>query len=618
MPNSGSFDPFAFRCEASADGRGQTAADNPFRSLACAGLGHRLDRPAVLSLLTTREIAEQLKVLQECFVEAHERQVTDLQRLLNATELTIPEDKPSPAPAYYQLVEEGVSLAAGTDVSDKWSLLDEQEVKQTVEENRETHCASAEPCVENSSASGENCEQPTECAARSQDVSKVNSVGCQDDSNCIKAGQAVPSTARKTLSLKMARGDTGDSSINEVITSIDGRASFFSNNTGSMLLRCTESLHRLTISVHFELFCGVVIVLNAIFMAVETQHKLTAPLDESEPRWLVAVGRQFTAFFVLELALRICCGVRRFFCTCNAWNYFDSFIVVCSIVEYLVEKTASLSNTRLVRVVRVTRMVKVLRMARIIKIVGGLRKLLNSLIGTMKQVVWSFFLIFCLIFVAAIIAGQMVGQARQADALDEEARALLYWGSMWRCMYTLYSSVSGGISWAEAAQPLQELGGAAFYAFVLYVGLVQWVVLNVITACFCESAAETARRDMSLSIQAHRSDRDHFLQRCKSIFKAIDQDGSGMLSISEMRSFLDSETALSLFAALQLDIMDVHDMFQLLDQDGSALIDLDEFAFGCLRLRGDAKALDIARILTETQRISGMMREVLDAQHKKP
>eukprot|EP00929_Paragymnodinium_shiwhaense_P004013 TRINITY_DN10471_c1_g3_i1.p1 TRINITY_DN10471_c1_g3~~TRINITY_DN10471_c1_g3_i1.p1 ORF type:complete len:422 (-),score=51.25 TRINITY_DN10471_c1_g3_i1:369-1634(-) len=346
----------------------------------------------------------------------------------------------------------------------------------------------------------------------------------------------------------------------------------------------------------------------------EAEYALCAPIGEPLPLWASIVGKLFTCAFVLELLLRMCGGLHRFFLTGNAWNYFDFCIVSLTVAEEFIQATASLSNTRMLRLLRLTRTVKVLRVIRIIRVISALRSLVNSLLGTIRQVVWAFCLIGCLIFVFAVNFGQLVGHAREVDSeLTDEHPLMVFWGTVPRCMYTLFLAVTGGLGWREAALPLEALGPFVVLGFILYVALIQWVVLNVITGCFCESAAEAARKDVSLAVQAYRADRDRFLHQCKAIFRSIDVDSNGLVKIEDMRRYLDSEPARALFSALEVEIGDACGLFEMLDEDGNEEIDLEEFMWGCMQIRGSAKALGVAQIQCQTKQIQTMVKVLVDA-----
>eukprot|EP00929_Paragymnodinium_shiwhaense_P084888 TRINITY_DN45426_c0_g1_i4.p1 TRINITY_DN45426_c0_g1~~TRINITY_DN45426_c0_g1_i4.p1 ORF type:complete len:615 (+),score=93.40 TRINITY_DN45426_c0_g1_i4:95-1939(+) len=362
----------------------------------------------------------------------------------------------------------------------------------------------------------------------------------------------------------------------------------------------------------FDLFSGSLVIMNAIFLAYETNYNLVSTPGDPFPVWMTAVGKGFTVVFLAELLLRMSAGVRHFFGSGNSWNYFDFAIVSVSVLEEALQEGVSLSHTRMVRLLRLTRLMKVFRAIRIVRIVrflGALKTIINSLLGTMRQVIWTFVLIFGLMFFFSIVFGQIIGEARMVDPeIDSDEILMEYWSTIPRCMLTLYMSVTGGVSWDVPAKPLAALGADAFFAYLAYLAMIQWVVLNVVTGMFCESAAAAARKDLSLAVELHRAERDDFLQRCRAIFRCIDHDGDGVLKTCEMKERMDSEPARALFASMELDFEDVNALFALLDDDGDQTIDLEEFVLGCLRLRGGARAIDLARLLQETHNISLMMR----------
>eukprot|EP00929_Paragymnodinium_shiwhaense_P012516 TRINITY_DN11978_c0_g5_i1.p1 TRINITY_DN11978_c0_g5~~TRINITY_DN11978_c0_g5_i1.p1 ORF type:complete len:650 (-),score=79.70 TRINITY_DN11978_c0_g5_i1:294-2243(-) len=586
----------------------------------------RQDSPAHFAAnWSPRRLAKELEILQMFFVAAHEEQVRNLQKLIaaNGVEISIVEtptgdlsdDNVKPAG---QGSGDEACLPTQKEACKSHEDRDSESSRQVITEGHECAIPPTTP---------KTCFEPKGKQGHATFPVADEEIAAPTSSSSPAGTTMSSKTARKTLSksswvessmaaARARRSSRFDTSLSDMLNTINsGRATqrflgraYSTQWVGSAI---ADSIHTATEHVYFDLSCGLVIVLNAAFMAYEADHSLTAPLGEPKPAWEKAAGKGFTLFFVCELLLRMCGGLHRFFGTCNTWNYFDFFIVALTVVEEFVQEAASLSNTRMVRLLRLTRTVKVLRIARIVRLVGALRTLVNSLVGTIKQVFWAFFLIACIIFTFAVLFGQMVANARTPETAQESA-LMTYWGTLVRCVYTLYMSVSGGISWMDAAEPLKDLGTPVVLGFLLYVALIQWVVLNVITACFCESAAEAARKDVSLAVQTYRADRDHFLQRCKAIFKSIDKDGSGKVQAHEMTPYLDTEPARALFAALDIDLHDVHGVFELLDEDGDACIDLEEFMWGCMQLRGGARALGIAQIQSQNRHLSRILYTLAD------
>eukprot|EP00929_Paragymnodinium_shiwhaense_P012512 TRINITY_DN11978_c0_g3_i1.p1 TRINITY_DN11978_c0_g3~~TRINITY_DN11978_c0_g3_i1.p1 ORF type:complete len:658 (+),score=69.04 TRINITY_DN11978_c0_g3_i1:117-1976(+) len=590
-----------------------------------------------------RAIADELTVLQQCFIEAHEEQVHQLLKLLAAAGVQLPskmDTLPKATGENRGPVEECTLLQGSSALS--WD--DRVVLQADIEDAKCRDLAGPDLLASGGPASGDGqsyggaddhamgslrfqfghdngAPKPAiRTLAFSSEVETESAVSMltEVERMAVESEEIAAENRKlrleKTGVLQSSARRTVCADIQELIPTGANGGSSTRASDGALMQRITDRIYECTEHTFFDLLCGLAIALNAFFMAYETDWALTAQVGSPIPRWMKMIGKAFTSFFLFELVLRMCGGLRRFFCSCNIWNYFDLCIVSLAILEEVLSDVANLSNVRMIRLLRLTRTMKVFRTLRIVRLVGALRTLINSLIGTFKLVIWAFFLIVCLIFVFGVIFGQVVSQARWSEPYIMEDEAMqFFWGDLSSCMYTLFLSVSSGVSWYEAAQPLRELGTPVFLGFITYVALAQWVILNVITGFFCESAAEAARKDVALAVQSHRSDRDKFLQMCKHIFRTIDTDNSGELDINEMRHLLDTEPAQALFATLEIAADDAKELFELLDEDGTEFVELEEFMLGCLRLRGGAKALDVAKMQYQIKLLARKIDAVLAA-----
>eukprot|EP00929_Paragymnodinium_shiwhaense_P117086 TRINITY_DN8725_c0_g3_i1.p1 TRINITY_DN8725_c0_g3~~TRINITY_DN8725_c0_g3_i1.p1 ORF type:complete len:594 (+),score=100.68 TRINITY_DN8725_c0_g3_i1:165-1946(+) len=569
-----------------------------------------------------RKIAKELTMMQEevasmqqSFIEAHERQVQHLLRLLEA---------------------HGVhNVQIG-------SLEETQSGGLPPEPLAADALAGPEDRIYSLRRASEPCIKPTMAVRRRSEQESLeipNAVTQPEESESLRrsaaqAGEDVPAPARPGVKgsstaqilqdmgmLEACKADVDDAADAAFLTELpskdvpDGRS--VAPLRGALASKATAlagRIHAFTDNDLFDLAIVGVVILNAIYVGYETEWQLREDVGTPMPSWMIIVSRTFTVLLVCELLMRMCGGLRRFFCSGDPWNYFDFIVVVTGLLEEILHQLArvSVSSTRLVRLVRITRAAKIFRMVRIVRLIGALRMLISSLLGTLRQCLWSFVLMVCLMYVFAVIFGQLVCQAKVREwKMTDETLTEEYWGTLLNCMYTLYGSISGGVSWSDAAVPLEDFGWASWLAFLLYVAFVKWVVLNVITACFCESAAEAARKDVGLAVEAYRTDRDNFLSRCRAIFSSVDKDGSGRLEMRDLKAFLASDQAPTLFATMDIDIGDVCGWFEMLAEDG-VLIDLQEFMFGCLRLRGGAKALDLAKIQNQNTKISNKLADLLE------
>merc|ERR1712050_425725 len=107
-----------------------------------------------------------------------------------------------------------------------------------------------------------------------------------------------------------------------------------------------------------------------------------------------------------------------------------------------------------------------------------------------------------------------------------------------------------------------------------------FAIINVVTGVFCHSAIESAQRDLELVIQQHIANKKLHVRRIRQLFKTIDSNDSGQITINEFESHLSDEEVEAYFASLELDIADAWTLFKLLDDDSSHAIDIEEFVMG--------------------------------------
>ena len=119
----------------------------------------------------------------------------------------------------------------------------------------------------------------------------------------------------------------------------------------------------------FELFVVSIILVSALVIGAKTYA--LPPLFLS---WLGFLDTFITVFFLIELSIRFIGepNKTRFFH--NAWNVFDTLIVLVSLIPIQDSEMALIG--RLIRIFRVLRMVS---------IIPELRVLLNSLIKALPQ-----------------------------------------------------------------------------------------------------------------------------------------------------------------------------------------------------------------------------------------
>lgn len=377
-------------------------------------------------------------------------------------------------------------------------------------------------------------------------------------------------------------------------------------------------------SWRFELVFAVAIITNSIFVGIQVDYAALHP-GEDPPIFFYIIQHCYAFLFLVELVIRIFADDwRGFLCSEQwYWNLLDVFIVATSLFEVVMDiihlsddgdepegMAQNTSNMRIVRIIRITRLIRVFRIIRVIRFVHALRTLVYSIVCTMKSLVWAMLLLVMIIYVFGILFTEATTYHFQLlDGFDqlvnnEDTREFLlhrYWGTLPRSMFTLFKAISGGISWDIVVFPLAEINWVWVGVFTIFIAFAYFAVLNVVTGVFCQSAIETAQQNEDLVIQTQIANKKVYVDRIKRLFKDMDIDQSGDITIREFEKHLGSDSVQAYFASLDLDTSDAWTLFKLLDSDEGNAIDVEEFIMGCLRLKGTAKSIDIAKMSCENK-----------------
>ena len=117
--------------------------------------------------------------------------------------------------------------------------------------------------------------------------------------------------------------------------------------------------------------------------------------------------------------------------------------------------------------------------------------------------------------------------------------------------------------------------------------------MNVMTAVFVESALQGAQMYKELIMQDKELEKVIARKHMEEVFRQIDEDGNGEITVGEMELFLKDEDLTMYLEALQINADDARMLFRLLDRDGSSKVDMHEFIEGCSRIKGEAKSFDV-------------------------
>eukprot|EP00933_Yihiella_yeosuensis_P080642 TRINITY_DN94100_c0_g1_i1.p1 TRINITY_DN94100_c0_g1~~TRINITY_DN94100_c0_g1_i1.p1 ORF type:complete len:694 (+),score=113.98 TRINITY_DN94100_c0_g1_i1:174-2255(+) len=370
----------------------------------------------------------------------------------------------------------------------------------------------------------------------------------------------------------------------------------------------------------FELATAGIIMANAMVIGWNTDWAVQNPGVETPLHFLV-IDASFTAIFSLELLLRIVAEASFFLSIRNNnihWNLFDSFVVASALTEELFNTLLTqLPDIRAMRIIRLLRVVRILRVIRVMRFFRDLRIMVAGIASSMKALFWCILLLLMLMFSVSVVFLQVIAESIASDVRTKSAsgdHSLLkfHFGSLWRSIYTLYLTITGGLNWGEAAEPLLNLHPLMAILFSIYIGFAVMCVLNIVTCVFVDKANQFTKSDMDNLIMEEVSSREQWLKDMRGIFQT-DDDGYEELNAFEFQSQIDDPRVQAYFRKIGLNIEkdNAIALFKLIDLDDSGTVGLEEFVEGCSQFVGGARQLDIARLKHDTARLSNTMKEYM-------
>jgi len=276
-------------------------------------------------------------------------------------------------------------------------------------------------------------------------------------------------------------------------------------------------------------------------------------------------------------------------------------------------------NLGFLRVVRALRAARALRLMRIFRIFRELRLMTASIMSSMTSLVWAFLLMLIVMYIFAVIllqgAGDFLREGRTQDdsnTYDEIRKDLEnHFGTIIKTTYSLTQAISGGRSWGEYADIFLEINPWYGVVYGVFIVFMVFGVLNILTGIFVESTRNLANFDQDLVIQEELSQQESTINQIRCLFGEIDTDKSGTISLKELQDNLDDDRVKAYFALLHMDVTEAEGLFSLLDTDGSGEVSIVEFIVSCMRLKGQARSIDMAHMMFESKRLWRLVKKSL-------
>eukprot|EP00929_Paragymnodinium_shiwhaense_P122736 TRINITY_DN9573_c0_g1_i1.p1 TRINITY_DN9573_c0_g1~~TRINITY_DN9573_c0_g1_i1.p1 ORF type:complete len:706 (-),score=214.91 TRINITY_DN9573_c0_g1_i1:550-2667(-) len=365
------------------------------------------------------------------------------------------------------------------------------------------------------------------------------------------------------------------------------------------MLEDDDSWHgRMLKSDYFAYFVFALIFTSASCIGLRSDYM--SKNIGSEPPQLFAVI-DFITFvgFLIEIVLRMWHHGASFWRFGNddfMWNIFDTCLVASQGMEFVMDllfselvSTHAVRQLLAVRVVRLLRFLRLLRVLRSMQFFMELRIMCKLAVETTRSLTWAMALLGLVVYLAGVLLTDQITGHRGEDGGSVPEDVFEHFGTLDRTMLTLYQSITGGIIWGA---PLLKLAAVVSPIVVpLFCGFIafwSFAMANVVSSLCVEQA-------LTISQEAHE---DAMVEAVNSIF--MRRGLTGGFTYMEFQALLDQHPEMhALFKAINVDSSESTLLFRLLDDNNDGFVDYEEFCNGAVRLRGNARSLELAMFVKD-------------------
>jgi len=368
----------------------------------------------------------------------------------------------------------------------------------------------------------------------------------------------------------------------------------------------------------FSRVIGSAIILNAMLIGLHCHWQVTSLMQERaiptiQQTLFEVAERYFLALFGLEMILRTVAEQGDFFCGANKWwNLFDFLALLSMVMEVTHLYTFDggwLTHFSALRVVQLFRAARIIRIFRFIR---QLRFMLFSVLSCLASMSWAMLLMGLWIFLFALFIEDTIQQhLEMQDNLGiigqnkpQHEKLMTDWNGMGSAMRSILYSITGGQSWGELVDVFWEINPPAAFAYVAFMIITVFGLLNVLVAIFVEEAHAIMSWDTELVLESMADKKSQLLRMIGELYDEMDPEGLNAIRPEAFTAAVDEERVQSYFLHLQIDYTNADLLFSMLDENCDGIIDRVEFVEGCMRMHGEAKSTEAMALLLENKELA--------------
>jgi len=245
------------------------------------------------------------------------------------------------------------------------------------------------------------------------------------------------------------------------------------------------------------------------------------------------------------------------------------------------------------------------------KAFSKLRILVRTVAASFMALLWSMVLLGVLNFGGAVFLCQMLQSSIMDQDLTEDIRLWIFqmYGTSARSAWTMFEFTFSGCWPNYARRVVEEVHWGYGFFFFMYVSVVVFAVTRIITALFLKDTLQIAANDADMMVQETLASKREYSKKLKELFELADSSGNGLITLAEFEEVCKIPEVHMYLHLLEVDVSEVKALFQMLDSGGGE-VNYDQFMQGILRLKGQARSMDVITVMRDCQSINARCKAI--------
>eukprot|EP00927_Polykrikos_kofoidii_P055731 TRINITY_DN49947_c0_g1_i1.p1 TRINITY_DN49947_c0_g1~~TRINITY_DN49947_c0_g1_i1.p1 ORF type:complete len:473 (-),score=106.44 TRINITY_DN49947_c0_g1_i1:157-1575(-) len=349
----------------------------------------------------------------------------------------------------------------------------------------------------------------------------------------------------------------------------------------------------------FNTIVALTILVNSVMLGFEVDYGRGTKIEDRLGFFLFDM--LFFVFFLGEMLLRQQQLGWDYFV--DPWNFFDYILLVLNCADISVAVSSQdASGLKLASAVRILRLLRVVRNIRGLKMFYGLWIVIQGMLDSLRTMLWVGTLLLLIVYCVAIALTTFVGQSDFAK--DRWRYAELYFGSVYRSMWTVLQLMTFDAWASDIARPLAEVSPLGTAVLFLTIVICSFGVLNVIVAVMVERTLTIARENKDRTAQVLAKSEQELLKSIEKAFSNTELDENEEVDFEQFTELIQSPQVGYKLRLLGIQASEASGLFELMDADRSGKVSPEEFGEGLKKLRGPAKGEDLVTLICKAQQQS--------------